>query len=60
MNTDIYRAKDRGSANHGWLQANFSFSFAQYYNPKRMHFGVLRVLNDDYISGGAGFGTPAR
>lgn len=57
MNIALHLAKDRGTANHGWLQANFSFSFAQYYNPKRMHFGVLRVLNDDYISGGAGFGT---
>jgi len=57
MKTKIYRAKDRGTADHGWLKANFSFSFAHYYNPSSMNFGALRVLNDDYIEGGMGFGT---
>lgn len=57
MNTVLHKANTRGTADHGWLKANFSFSFAQYYNPERMHFGVLRVLNDDYIAGGGGFAT---
>jgi len=56
-NMVIHRANSRGTANHGWLQANFSFSFANYYNPDRMHFGVLRVLNDDIIAPGRGFRT---
>jgi len=53
----IHRAETRGQANHGWLNARHSFSFAGYYNPERMHFGVLRVLNDDTIAGGRGFST---
>jgi quercetin 2,3-dioxygenase len=53
----IHRAETRGQADHGWLRARHSFSFAGYYNPERMHFGVLRVLNDDTIAGGRGFGT---
>ena len=57
MKTKIYKASDRGTADHGWLKANFSFSFAHYYNPERLNFGALRVLNDDYIQGGMGFGT---
>lgn len=57
MNTVLHKANTRGYANHGWLQANHSFSFANYYNPERMHFGVLRVLNDDVIAPGMGFGT---
>lgn len=56
-NIVIHRAETRGSANHGWLDAKHSFSFANYYNPDRMHFGALRVLNDDAIAGGKGFGT---
>jgi quercetin 2,3-dioxygenase len=56
-NTVLHTAASRGKANHGWLDTNFSFSFANYYNPERMHFGVLRVLNDDIIAGGGGFGT---
>ena len=57
MKTTIYSAKERGTADHGWLKANFSFSFAHYYNPERLNFGALRVLNDDFIAGGMGFGT---
>ncbi len=56
-NTTIYKANSRGNANHGWLNAYHSFSFANYYNPEREHFGVLRVLNDDTIAAGMGFGT---
>lgn len=56
-NMVIHRANTRGHQNHGWLKANHSFSFANYHNPERMHFGVLRVLNDDYIEAGRGFGT---
>ncbi len=55
-NTVLHKADTRGSADHGWLKAKHSFSFANYYNPERMHFGVLRVLNDDIIAGGMGFG----
>ena len=57
MKTVIHRSQTRGQANHGWLKANHTFSFANYYNPERMNFGVLRVLNDDHIAGGMGFGT---
>lgn len=57
MKTVIHKANTRGQANHGWLKANHSFSFANYYNPERMNFGVLRVLNDDQIAAGKGFGT---
>ena len=53
----FHSATSRGSANHGWLQANHSFSFANFYNPEKMNFGTLRVLNDDLISPGMGFGT---
>lgn len=53
----VHRAEDRGFANHGWLQANHSFSFANYYNPQKMNFGALRVLNDDIIAPKMGFGT---
>ena len=57
INTVIHRADTRGSADHGWLQVNHTFSFANYHNPERMHFGVLRVLNDDTVAGGRGFST---
>ena len=57
MKTIYHSAETRGNANHGWLKANHSFSFAQYYDPKRMNFGALRVLNDDTIAPGKGFGT---
>jgi redox-sensitive bicupin YhaK (pirin superfamily) len=57
MNTVLHKANTRGSADHGWLKVNHTFSFANYHNPERMHFGVLRVLNDDSFSGGKGFST---
>jgi redox-sensitive bicupin YhaK (pirin superfamily) len=56
MKSVIHRANTRGNANHGWLNAHHTFSFSSYYNPERMNFGVLRVLNDDIIAGGEGFG----
>jgi redox-sensitive bicupin YhaK (pirin superfamily) len=57
MKLEYNAAASRGFANHGWLQANHSFSFANFYNPEKMNFGTLRVLNDDLISPGMGFGT---
>lgn len=56
-NTIIHKAETRGHANHGWLNSYHTFSFANYYNPDRMHFGALRVLNDDQVAAGMGFGT---
>lgn len=56
-NTVLHKADSRGHANHGWLDSHHTFSFANYYNPERMHFGVLRVLNDDIVAAGRGFGT---
>ncbi len=57
MNTVIHRAETRGKANHGWLNSSHTFSFANYQNPERMNFGVLRFLNDDIVQEGMGFGT---
>lgn len=54
--TVLHKAETRGHANHGWLDSHHTFSFANYYNPERMHFGVLRVLNDDRVDPGMGFG----
>ena len=56
MDKIIHRAGTRGHANHGWLETYHSFSFANYYNPERVNFGLLRVLNDDTIAAGKGFG----
>lgn len=56
-NSVIHKADSRGKADHGWLLSQHTFSFANYHNPERMHFGVLRVLNDDKVEGGRGFGT---
>lgn len=53
----LHEADSRGNANHGWLHSRHTFSFANYYNPKRVNFGALRVLNDDIVKGGMGFGT---
>jgi len=53
----IHKAESRGHANHGWLDSHHTFSFANYYDPDRVHFGALRVLNDDRVNPGSGFGT---
>lgn len=57
MKTVLHKANTRGHANHGWLNTSHTFSFAHFHDPERMHFGVLRVLNDDFVDGGRGFGT---
>ena len=57
MEKVIHPANSRGTANFGWLNANYSFSFANFFNPNKVQFGQLRVLNDDFIKGGMGFGT---
>ena len=56
MNTVLHKANTRGHANHGWLDSRHTFSFASYHEPSRMHFGALRVLNDDTVAPGMGFG----
>ncbi|NOU16236.1 MAG: pirin family protein [Bacteroidales bacterium] len=56
-NTVLHKSSSRGHANHGWLNSYHTFSFANYYNPERVHFGTLRVLNDDQVSAGMGFDT---
>jgi len=57
MKTVVHKADTRGHANHGWLNAHHSFSFASWYNPERINYGAIRVLNDDIIAPGAGFPT---
>ncbi|HRW62944.1 MAG TPA: pirin family protein, partial [Bacteroidales bacterium] len=56
MKTILHKSDTRGYANHGWLETYHSFSFADYYDRERIHFGALRVLNDDIVAGGQGFG----
>jgi hypothetical protein len=55
-NTVLHKADTRGHADHGWLNSRHTFSFADYYDPERIHFGALRVLNDDTVEAGMGFG----
>lgn len=57
MNTVLHKANSRGHADHGWLNSRHTFSFAGYYNPDRINFGALRVLNDDKVAPAKGFGT---
>jgi redox-sensitive bicupin YhaK (pirin superfamily) len=57
MKTILHKEETRGHADHGWLDSHHTFSFADYYNPDRNHFGALRVLNDDRVEAGKGFGT---
>jgi quercetin 2,3-dioxygenase len=57
MKTIFHKSTSRGRANHGWLDSHHSFSFAHFYDPEKIHFGALRVLNDDIVQGGMGFGT---
>ena len=57
MRTIYHAADSRGRVDHGWLKSNHTFSFANYHNRSRMNFGVLRVINDDHVEGGEGFGT---
>lgn len=55
MKSIIHKANTRGNSNYGWLDSYHTFSFGNYHNPERMHFGLLRVLNDDFVEGGKGF-----
>lgn len=57
MKTILHKADDRGHVNFGWLDSHHSFSFGHYYDPEKIHFGALRVLNDDIVAGGGGFPT---
>ena len=57
MTTILQKAAERGSADYGWLKPNYYFSFSNYHNPEKVHFGLLRVLNDDFIGGGGKFPT---
>jgi len=53
----IHKSNSRGHTNYGWLDSHHTFSFGNYYDPNRIHFGALRVINDDIVNGGMGFGT---
>lgn len=55
MKTIVHAANTRGGSHHGWLKSKHTFSFADYYNPQRVGFGALRVINDDHVDGGMGF-----
>ena len=57
MKSILFKAADRGTADYGWLKPNYYFSFAQYHDNAKVHFGLLRVLNDDFIAGGGSFPT---
>ncbi|CAG0925551.1 unnamed protein product, partial [Notodromas monacha] len=57
MKSVVHPSDSRGYINHGWLESHHSFSFGHYYNPDRMNFGALRVLNDDMVAPGKGFGA---
>jgi len=57
LKTTLHKAETRGKADHGWLNSHHTFSFASYHNPERVRFGLLRVLNDDIVHAGEGFGT---
>ena len=57
MKPILFKAADRGTADYGWLKPNYYFSFAQYHDNAKVHFGLLRVLNDDFIAGGGSFPT---
>jgi redox-sensitive bicupin YhaK (pirin superfamily) len=57
MKKILHKAGERGNADYGWLKPNYYFSFAHYYDPAKIHFGLLRVLNDDFVAGGGGFPT---
>jgi hypothetical protein len=57
MTTVLHKAGERGSADYGWLKPNYYFSFSQFHDPAKVHFGMLRVLNDDFIAGGGAFGN---
>jgi quercetin 2,3-dioxygenase len=56
-NSVLHKSESRGNADHGWLHSRHTFSFANYHDPERVHFGMLRVLNDDIVAAGKGFGT---
>ncbi len=56
MKINLHPASSRGTADHGWLKTAYNFSFSSYYNPEKIHFGALRVLNDDCVAAGMGFG----
>ena len=57
MKVTVHKANERGIADYGWLKPNYYFSFGNYHNPEKVHFGLLRVLNDDFIAGGGSFPT---